>query len=168
MMIRHPGCEAAGTRSDALCYNFNLTATVMSVLGQKIAEQMHGIELWPAVWGAKPARDHVTVTWSPEVTSIDDRWWRNAPSWGENPLLYDLRQDPELTRSVEADYPDEVTNAVESFRRDAGGEFPKSLRDWERSPSCTPTRQYPVLGVLSLSRKQSKPGRVTGVARCWL
>lgn len=132
MMIRHPGCEAAGTRSDTLCYNVNLTSTVMSILGQQIAEQMHRIDLWPAVWGAKHARDHVTVIWSPEVTSIDDRWSRNAPSCGENPLLYGLRQDPQLARNVAADYPEVVANAVESFRRDAGGEFPRSRRDWER------------------------------------
>jgi arylsulfatase A-like enzyme len=157
MMIRHPGCEAAGTRSDALCYNVNLTATVMSVLNQKIAEQMHGIELWPAVWGAKPARDHVTVTWSPEVTSIDDRWWRNAPSWGENPLLYDLRQDPELTRNVAADYPEVVTNAVESFRRTLAASFLNRFVIGKGRPAVLPPANTPSW-EFSASR-ESSPSR---------
>lgn len=40
MMIRHPQGEAAGARCDALCYNFDLTATLMNMLGEGIPEQM--------------------------------------------------------------------------------------------------------------------------------
>jgi len=138
MMIRHPGGEAAGTDCDALCYNFDLTTTLMSMLRQNIPEQMQGIDLWPVVRGGTRGRDHVTVAWGPEVTFIDDHWWCNATFWGQDPLLYDLRQDPELTRNVAADHPQVVTKALDAFRSDAGGKFPEWLRVWRRSPGCTP------------------------------
>jgi arylsulfatase A-like enzyme len=138
MMIRHPGGEAAGTRYDALCYNLDLTVTLMHMLGQNIPEQTGGINLWPVVRGDRPGRDHVTVAWGPEVTFIDDNWWCNDVFWGGAPLLYDLAVDKALTRNVAAQHPEVTRKAVETFRSDAGGEFPEWLREWQRSPGCTP------------------------------
>ena len=138
MMIRHPEGDAAGTRCDALCYNFDLTVTLMQMLGQDIPGQMGGINLWPVVRGDRPGRDHVTVAWGPEVTFIDDNWWCNDVFWGGAPLLHDLRTDPALTRNVAAQHPEVTRQAVETFRDDAGGEFPEWLREWRRSPGCTP------------------------------
>jgi arylsulfatase A-like enzyme len=138
MMIRHPAAEAAGARCDALCYNFDLTATLMKMLGEDVPDQMQGIDLWPVVQGDKPGRDHVTVAWGPEITFIDDRWWCNAAFWGADPLLHDLQSDPELKRNVAAEHPAAVQKAVEAFRSDAGGDFPSWLRDCPRSPGCTP------------------------------
>ncbi|MFB3880880.1 MAG: sulfatase [Armatimonadota bacterium] len=138
MMIRHPRGEAAGSRCDALCYNFDLTSTLMRMLGQPIPEQMEGIDLWPVVRGDKPGRDHVTVAWGPEVTLIDDDWWCTDVFLGGDPLLYDLRADKALTRNVAAEHPKVTRRAVETFRRDARGGFPEWLREWRRSPGCTP------------------------------
>ncbi len=138
MMIRHPDGEAAGAKCDALCYNFDLTTTLMNMLGKQPTDQMQGIDLWPVVRGEKPARDHVTVGWGPEVTYIDDKWWCNDAFWGVNPLLYDLQSDSELTRNLAADHPEVVQKAVDIFRKDAGGDFPDWLRNWQRSPGCTP------------------------------
>ncbi len=138
MMIRHPAGEAAGTECAALCYNFDLTVTLMEMLGQEISPQMQGIDLWPVVRGEQPGRSHVTVAWGPEVTYIDERWWCNDVFWGGDPLLYDLERDPELTRNIAGDHPDVIARAVEVFREDAGGDFPDWLRGWQRSPGCTP------------------------------
>jgi len=138
MMIRPPDGEAAGTRCDALCYNFDLTVTLMAMLGQEITEQMEGIDLWPVVRGERPGRDHVTVGWGSEVTYIDDRWWCNDVILGGAPLLYDLARDPELTANVAADHPDVVKQAVDAFAGDARGGFPDWLRSCPRSPGCTP------------------------------
>jgi len=138
MMIRHPAGESAGTRCDALCYNLDLTVTLMKTLGEEVPEQMEGIDLWPVVRGEKPGRDHVTVAWGPEVTFIDDTWWCNDVFWGGAPLLHDLHSDPGLTRNVAGRYPEVTKRAVEKFREDAGGEFPVWLRECPRSPGCTP------------------------------
>jgi len=138
MLIRPPGGEAAGTTCDALCYNFDLTVTLMKMLGQEIPAQMEGIDLWPVVRGERPGRDHVTVAWGPEITYIDDRWWCNDVFWGGEPLLYDLQRDPQLKTNLAGDHPEVVRKAVEMFAQDAGGSFPDWLRTWHRSPGCTP------------------------------
>jgi arylsulfatase A-like enzyme len=138
MMIRHPAGEAAGSHCDALCYNFDLTTTLMNMLGVDVPAPMDGLDLWPVVRGERPGRDHVTVAWGPEVTYIDDRWWCNATFWGADPLLYDLTRDPQLTQNVAAEQPGVVEKAVESFRSDAGGQFPDWLEACSRSPGCTP------------------------------
>jgi len=138
MMIRHPQGEASDTECDALCYNFDLTTTLMGLLGEEIPEQMEGIDLWPVVLGQKPGRDHVTVAWGPDITLINDKWWCNATFWGANPLLYDLESDPGLTRNLAEEHPEVVKQAVEVFQQDAGGEVPEWLRQAARSPGCTP------------------------------
>jgi len=138
MMIRHPGGDAAGTQCDALCYNFDLTVTLMKLLGQKVPSQMGGIDLWPVVRGESAGRDHVTVAWGPEVTYIDDKWWCNDVFWGGAPLLYDWQADPDLTHNIAVDRPEVVERAVEAFKEDAGGAFPDWLKGWPRSPGCTP------------------------------
>jgi len=143
MMIRHPQGEAAGTRCDALCYNFDLTATLMNMLGEGISEQMEGIDLWPVAQGQRPGREHVTIAWGPDVTLIDDNWWCNATFWGTIPLLYDLQDDPQLTANLADQHPQVVDRAVEIFREDAGGEFPPWLADVDRWPGCTPILSKP-------------------------
>jgi len=138
MMIRHPAGEAAGTYCDALCYNFDLTTTLLNMLGEEVPPQMEGIDLWPVVRGEKPGREYVTVAWGPEVTLIDDKWWCNTTIQGAEPLLYDITDDPNLTTNVAAQHPEVVKRAVELFRRDAGGEFPQELYRAARRPGCTP------------------------------
>jgi len=138
MMIRHPEGEGAGTRCDALCYNFDLTTALLSLMGEEAPEGMEGIDLCPVVRGEKPGRDHVTVGWGPEVTFIDDEWWCNATYLGTEALLYDLRSDPGLTKNVAAEHREVVQKVTETFREDAGGEFPEWLRRAYRSPGCTP------------------------------
>lgn len=138
MMIRHPQGEAAGTRCDALCYNFDLTTTLMRMLGEETPEQMQGIDLWDIVQGKSAGRGHVTIGWGPDVTLIDDNWWFNATFWGANPVLFDLKNDPDLTSNVAEGHPDVVQWALGVFREDAGGEFPAWLRTAPRLPGCTP------------------------------
>jgi len=38
MMIRHPQGEAVGTRCEALCYNFDLTTTLMNMISEQISQ----------------------------------------------------------------------------------------------------------------------------------
>ncbi len=132
-----------GARCDALCYNLDLTATLMNMLCEGIPEQMDGLDLWPVVQGQQPGREHVTIAWSQDVTLIDDNWWCNATFWGANPLLYDLRDDPQLTTNLAGQHPDVLERTVEMFRDDAGGEFPRWLPDAPRLPACTPIVSKP-------------------------
>jgi len=99
---------------------------------------MEGIDLWPIVRGEKPGREYVTIGWGPEVTFIDERWWCNATIWGANALLYDLTSDAQLTNNLAEEHPEVVSRAVEAFLKDAGGEFPESIRDAPGAPGCTP------------------------------
>ncbi len=138
MMIRHPAGEAAGAECDALCYNFDLTTTLMSMLGEEMPDQMEGIDLWPVVRGQKPGRDHVTVAWGPDATLIDDKWWCNATLAGDQALLYDLNNDPGLTTNLADQHPEMAERAAEVFLQDAGGEFPEALQRAARMPGCTP------------------------------
>jgi arylsulfatase A-like enzyme len=138
MMIRPPDGAGAGRRCDALCYNFDLTVTLMKMMGQPIPAQMEGLDLRPVVRGEQPGRDHVTVAWGSEMTYIDDQWWCNDVYWGGAPLVYDLSRDPQLTANVAADHPEVTKKAVEQFAADARGGIPGWLRTCPRSPGCTP------------------------------
>jgi arylsulfatase A-like enzyme len=144
MMIRLPhgaGFQPAlptGSRCDALCYNYDLTTTLLSLMGEGIPEGMEGIDLGPVMRGEQPGREYVSVTWGPDATMIDDRWWCNALFWGGMPLLYDLQNDPQMTANVAEEHPEVVEQAVERFRQDAGGEFPEYLKTAARMPGCTP------------------------------
>ncbi len=152
MMIRLPGTtgvspvvsEGSGRgarRTDALCYNHDLTTTLLSLLGEEIPTGMEGIDLTPVMEGKQPGREHVTVAWGPHTTMIEDKWWCNALFWGGEPLVYDLETDPALTTNVAAAHPEVVERAVEVFRQDAGGDFPEFLKSAAGMPGCTPLLQ---------------------------
>ncbi len=142
MMIRHPEGAMAGTTCQELCYNFDLTTTMMSLLGEPIPEEMEGIDLWPVACGEQTGRDYVTVAWGPAITFINDRWWCNAMFWGDNPLLYDLQEDPTLTTNQAQEHPEVVERAVQAFEQDAGGDFPSWLRTGDAPPGCTPVLSH--------------------------
>lgn len=137
LMIRHPQGKLAGTRCDALCYNFDLTSTLLRLLRRPVPKQMTGIDLWAVAQGKRPGRPYVTVAWGPHVTYIDDRWWCNATFWGADPLVYDLKRDPLLTKNVADRHPEVVARAVQAFQDDAG-EIPEWLRTADGAPGCTP------------------------------
>jgi len=138
MMIRHPGAEAAGDTCDALCYNFDLTVTLLNMLGEEIPDHMEGTDLWPIVHGRQSGRDHVTVAWGADITRIDDKWWINCTCEGKEPLVFDLEQDAKLTVNLAAKHPELVDKAVQTFREDAGGELPAWLSKFHDTPGCTP------------------------------
>jgi len=138
MLIRHPKGRLAGTKCDALCYNYDLSATLMRMIGQRVPKQMRGLDLWQVAQGKRPGREYVTVAWGPHVTYIDERWWCNATFWGAKPLVYDLKRDPTLQRNLAESHPEVVARAVGAFRRDAGGTLPDWLLEAEGGPGCSP------------------------------
>jgi len=138
MMIRHPEGLAAGTVSNVLCYNHDLTRTLLNLAGVEPEQEMDGMDLWPSVLSDDAGRDHVTVAWGPLVTVITDEWWYNSDIWGRSPLLYAVQEDLNLEHDLAQRHPD----VCESLRllavQDAGGGIPKDFAQYLDRPGCTP------------------------------
>lgn len=138
MMIRHPAGQGSGSVCDGLCYNLDLTATLLALVGVTPWTPIDGIDLWPIAVEGKPARPYVTIGWGPLVTVITDRWWYNASIWGEGELLYDVRQDPDLTTSLATERPDVCSELLGLAVTDAGGSIPEDFVRYHDKPGCTP------------------------------
>jgi len=139
MMVRHPEGEAAGTTSDVLCYNHDLTATLLALAGEEPEGEIDGVNLWPAVTGkVQRVRDYVTVTWGPLITVIDDEWWYNDNLWNEGPLLYRVAEDPYLEHNVAKEHPEVCRRMLQRAIDDAGGEIPDMLEAYKERFGCTP------------------------------
>ncbi len=139
MMIRHPGGEAAGTTSDVLCYNQDLTATLLALAGEEFEHEIAGVNIWPVVRGeVERVRDYVTVAWGGLVTVIDDEWWYNDNLWNEGPLLYRVKEDPNLEKNLASEHPDVCKSMLQRALDDAGGEIPELLVNYKERFGCTP------------------------------
>jgi len=139
MMVRHPESQGAGTVYDGLLYNHDLTATLLALIGHEPKQPLDGINIWPKVLaGDARAREYVTIGWGPLVTVITDDWWYNASIWGEGELLYDLRNDPDLQRSLAKDKPALCTELRGLAVQDAGGAIPEAFAGYHNKPGCTP------------------------------
>jgi arylsulfatase A-like enzyme len=138
MMIRHPAGAGAGVESDVLCYNLDLTATLLSLAGAEPWGPLDGMDLWSAALEGKRGRRHVSVGWGPLMTVVTDEWWYNASIWGESPLLYDLAQDPQLTDNLAERRPDLCRDLLALAVEDAGGTIPADFARYHHKPGCTP------------------------------
>lgn len=138
-MIRHPKGKGAGVTLDNLCYNLDLTATLLGFAGVKPRGKIDGRNLWPLV--AKPdrtLREYVTVAWGPLVTVIDKTWWYNATIWGEDPLLYRYTTDKHLTKNLAPRHPRICEKMRQRAVADAGGKIPDYFRELTTRHGCTP------------------------------
>ena len=138
MMVRHPKGVGAGTKCDVLCYNHDLTSTLMAMIGVEPEQEMDGIDLWPMMLSTAEGRDHVTVAWGPLITVITDEWWYNADVWGKAPLLYAVREDPDLEHNLAGQYPDICEQLRLLAVGDADGEIPDAFAQYRDKPGCTP------------------------------
>jgi arylsulfatase A-like enzyme len=139
MMVRHPRGQGAGTTYDGLLYNLDLTSTLLSLIGVEPWGPLDGINFWPKVLaGEENAREYVTVGWGPLMTVITDEWWYNANIWGEGELLYAVRDDPGLERSLAEDKPGVCRDLLALAVDDAGGAIPDEFVHYHDKPGCTP------------------------------
>jgi arylsulfatase A-like enzyme len=139
MMVRHPSGEGAGSRCDALVYNHDLVATLLSLAGARTERALDGVNFWPAVQGREhPKREGVTIGWGPLITVITDEWWYNASIWGESPLLYRVPDDPKLEHNLANDRPSICNHLRDLAITDAGGEIPEAFKHYHNQPGCTP------------------------------
>lgn len=138
MMIRHPEGVRAGTVCDALCYNHDLTRTLMAMIGAQPEQKMDGMDLWPLALSNAGGRDHVTVAWGPLVTVITDEWWYNSDIWGKSPLLYAVRDDLNLEHNIAQRHPDVCEHLRLLAVEEAGGAVPEGFAQYLDRPGCTP------------------------------
>jgi arylsulfatase A-like enzyme len=139
LMVRHPQGYGAGTSYDGLLYITDLTATLLSLAGVEPPESIHGADIWPKITsGNADVRSYVTIGWGPVVTVITDQWWYNASIWGGEQLLYAVRDDPDLERSLAAERPDLCSELLGLAVQDAGGAVPDEFFTYLDRPGCKP------------------------------
>jgi len=137
LMVRNPDGRGAGRAYDGLVTNTDIAATVLAAAGVKAPTE--GRDFTAAALKDTPShRDYVTIAWGPLVTVIDDDWWCNATIWGEEPLLYRVKDDPNIEHNLVSDYPSEVKRLIGLALKDAGGEIPPYFADFKGKPGCTP------------------------------
>ncbi|MBN1400816.1 MAG: sulfatase [Anaerolineae bacterium] len=139
LMVRHPEGQGAGSRYDGLVYNHDLTATLYALAGVTPPAPLDGLNFWAWAMSNQPSgREWVTVGWGPLVTVINDEWWYNANIWGEGELLYRVREDPNLERSLAKERPDLCAEMRARAIEDAGGSIPEAFARYHQKPGCTP------------------------------
>ncbi len=141
MTIRHPQGVGAGTRCDALCYNHDLTSTLLKMVDVEMPQGTDGIDLWPMVTSHAKGRNYVTIAWGPLVTVITDEWWYNANIWGEGALLFDVRTDHNLEHNLAGQRPEVCEQLRQLAVSDAGGSIPEAFTNYRAKPGCTPFLQ---------------------------
>ena len=139
LMVRHPKGEMAGSRCEKLLYNYDLTATLLPMIGVEPDQKLDGIDFWPTLSYPKTeVRDHVTIAWGPLITVIDKRYWFNANVWGEGMLLYAYREDPKLEKNLAEGHPEVCKQMLDYAAEDAGGKIPDYFKEFKTRPGCTP------------------------------
>jgi len=142
LLVRYPGEEEAGQKSDLFLQHTDISAKILQAAGISIDDSLHGRPFGPMTHSkGSSARDHVTVAWGTAVTVIDDRWWFNCRVNGKGPFLYDLSSKEPFSRNCADDFPAVVQDLFDKAVADAGGDFPKWLIDLAEqdkdAPGCS-------------------------------
>ena len=149
LMIRFPGAEHGGTRSDLIVQHHDISAVILDAAGVEPRQPIDGIDFLLAATGqAEPTRDHATVGWGSAVTVIDRRWWLNVKVDGSGVLLYDLQADKPFARNVAAEHPQQVDLLFSKAAADAVGGYPEYLMELARkrldAPGCSDLAARPI------------------------
>ncbi len=139
LMIRFPGAEHAGTRSDQFVQHHDISAVILEAAGVEPPAEIEGISfLESAISGKAGQRDHVTVGWGSTLTVINDRWWLNCKADGTGVLLHDLKQTDPFAVNAAQDNPEAVNELFALARADASGGFPEWILELARSQKDAP------------------------------
>jgi len=139
LMVRFPGAEHGGARSDAMVQHTDITAAILESAGVQPPAPIDGKSfLSDALVGRRGRRDHATVAWGSAVTVITDRWWLNCKVDGTGVLLHDLEAREPFAANVAGKKPDVVSQLFGQAREDAGGSFPEWLLDLARKQADAP------------------------------
>lgn len=142
LMIRHPGGEGAGERSDLLLQHIDISAQILDFANIKPNQPIDGKVFWDtAVKGGKAIRDHVTIAWDCAITVVKDHWWMNCNVDGSGVFLYDLAADPQLNKNVADEHPAIVKELFTIARADADNSIPEYLIEraiaQSNAPGCS-------------------------------
>jgi arylsulfatase A-like enzyme len=128
LMIRLPGGEHGGSRSDVLVQHTDISAEILAAAGVEPPDQFDGIRFLDDAIGGRPGRrDHATVAWGSAVTVVAGPWWLNCKVDGTGALLYNLQAADPFTANAAPDHPDVVNGLFALAREDAQGGFPDFL-----------------------------------------
>jgi len=143
LMVRLPGGEHGGTRSDHFVQHHDIGAEILEAAGVEPPAEIEGIPfIKNAVSGKAGQRDHVTVSWGSAVAVINDRWWFDCRADGSGPLLRDVKQPAPFTSNVAADNPETVKELFDVAKADATGGFPEYILELARTQPNIPRDAY--------------------------
>jgi len=138
-MIHYPGGEGAGTSSDILMYNMDLTTTILDRAGVSPPDVLDGIDVRTLMSNTtSAAREHLIVGWGPLVTVINDSWWFNSNIWGEGKMLYQVATDPYLQNNLANVHPTVCEKMLRIALHHAGGSIPDVFDLYRTKKWCTP------------------------------
>jgi arylsulfatase A-like enzyme len=127
--IRHPEGNGAGETSDYYGSSHDIAPTILGFLGIDQPQPMHGEDLSVLLGGKEhAARDHFTLGLHNFVWAHDGDNVMFGRDDGALPFakLYDIREDPGMTRNLAAEQPDTVRRMFNDYvLKDAGGSLPK-------------------------------------------
>ena len=133
MMIRTPDGAGAGTYSDEIFYNFDLSRTTLEYAGIQVPESMsEGVNMHR--YRLDSPRDHTTSQWGAVICVRDQKWWYFSDVWGNGTHLYDLENDPDTANDVADSNPDVCKKMLRWAWEDAGGECPDHLKCYSKLP----------------------------------
>ena len=144
LMIKHPKGEGKGKRSNILIQHHDITALILRFAQVKLKKEIDGIDFWENALEEKPIRDYVVCAWGPAITVIDDNWWFNCLIDGKGPFLYNLKEDPFLTKNVAVENKEVCDLLYSKAIKEAGGKekipefLMKAASKEETFPGCSP------------------------------
>jgi arylsulfatase A-like enzyme len=132
LMIRRPDGVGAGQRSDALVQHHDIATTVVNFSGARSPYEFEGKDLMPIVEGKKDkVRDYATCGYCLHVWCRDDEYVLICRNTGDEPQLFDMRNDPEQNYNIASDKPEVVKRMFDLILEDAGGPV---LPNWKVDP----------------------------------
>ncbi|MBM3132558.1 MAG: hypothetical protein FJZ95_05935 [Chloroflexi bacterium] len=122
LMIRHPNRIGAGQRSDALVQHQDICATILSAAGIRPPYELDGHDLLPIMEGkSQRVRDYATCGFLLHVWSYDGEYCLICRNTGEQPQVYDMKNDPEQQVNIASDKPQIAKRLFDLVLQDADG-----------------------------------------------
>ena len=144
ILLRHPKGTKAGKSDGSFVQHQDISATVLDACKVKPKQKLDGRSLMPAFRGRTPRRDFTLTGWGLWIGIRTKRWYYNASLWGQKPLLFDLKNDPDCKRNVARANRKVLLEMHEIGQKACGGKYPAFLREQADAalPGCTPLGKW--------------------------
>lgn len=135
MMIRFPDGAHAGECVDALCYNMDLPATILSFLDLPPLPGAPSLDLLPVIEGRTDfLRQTLTSGYNQYVWVRDEEWSYTTDLERSEEHLYRLEQDRHEQHDLAATHPEQVEIMRAKLAEEAGGWPHEDLVPWPSRP----------------------------------